>query len=447
MTNANSDTPFLHSTMPSNPFQHKLPVKIRLPHPFLTTYYLEQAATSNEGRQSYRLRQANSTQETGEPFPQALHNDGLVFSNLPPVDADNIHEADNRAWARARRSPVWALSWECQEQPTLAQAWMFLYTFFTYENNVEEFRLRLEGPDAKNLAASLCSSMVAIELPKPTEVAVAAPQKEIEVLVLRSTFWQGCASPLGTQPIWLPTWNSANIVPHLEYTMTPTSASTLLRHPRRNPKPAPGSRIYSRYIPTLDEHFSLVALDYLNPEHLNLFHKWQNDPRVAAGWMETGTIEHHRAYLRAIHEDPHQFAVIGFFNDVPVTYYELYWAKEDKMGQHYACHDFDRGRHALVGDASYRGQHRVMAWWPSVMHYEFLDDHRTENVVGEPRLSSENVLRYEMIFGLHQNKWMDLPHKRSNLVMCSRERFFQLCPFDQGQPRVAGTSFGFLSKL
>ncbi|CAM1507632.1 Fc.00g072730.m01.CDS01 [Cosmosporella sp. VM-42] len=432
--------------MSSDSFPQKAPIKIRLPDPFLTVYYLERSSKFSDSRQSYQFRYDN-TPETGKPFPQPLHNDELVFTKVPPVESDNIHDADNRAWARARRSPVWALGWTCQEHPTLAQVWMFLYTYFTHENAIESIRLRLEGSDANDLAASLLLSMVAIELPEPADVPVPAPREAIEVLIPRSAFWQGCASPLGTQPIWLPTWKSANVVPHLEYTLTPTSASTLLRHPRRCPKPNPGSLIYSRYIPTLDEHFSLMAVDYLNPKHLELFHEWQNDPRVAAGWMETGTVEHHRAYLHAIQDDPHQFAVFGCFNGVPFAYFELYWAKEDKMGQHYASLDFDRGRHALVGDSTFRGQHRVMAWWPSVMHYEFLDDHRTENVVGEPRLSNEKILMYEMIFGLHQDQWMDLPHKRSNLVKISRERFFQLCPFDQGKPRVAGTSFGFEPKL
>ncbi|KAF4345072.1 aerobactin siderophore biosynthesis iucB [Fusarium beomiforme] len=428
--------------MSSEPFQQKSPIKIRLPLPYLSTYYLERTA---ENKQSYRLRKDDSVTE-GKPFPKALHADDLVFSKIPAVESDKIPDSDNREYARARRSPVWSLSWD-KQTPTLAQTWMFFYTFFTYTFDVEQFRLRLEGAGAEDLAKQLVLSMVAINLPSPPKGVAPAPSTGLEVLVLRSAFWQGCASPLGQQPIWLPTWNSANVVPHLEYVMTPTSESTLLRHPRRTPKPAPGSYIYSRYIPSLDEHFNLVALDYENPEHLGLFNKWQNDPRVAAGWMETGTLDEHRTYLKNIHDDPHQFAVLGFFNDTPFAYFELYWAKEDKMGQHYACLDFDRGRHSLVGNDKFRGQYRVMAWWPSVMHYEFLDDHRTENVVGEPRLSSENVLKYEMIFGLHQDKWMDLPHKRSNLVKISRERFFQLCPFNQGKPRVAGTTFGFEPKL
>ncbi|KAF4465005.1 aerobactin siderophore biosynthesis iucB [Fusarium albosuccineum] len=426
----------------SDPFQQQSPIKIRLPHPYLTTYFLEPTAP---GKQSYRLRKADSA-EDGTPFPKVLHDDGLVFTKVPTAESDKIPDSDNTAWARARRSPVWSLAWESQK-PTLAQVWMFLYTYFTHQLEVEQFRLRLEGSGAESLAESLVLSMVSIDLPKPYKKPDPAAGKDIEVLVLRSAFWQGCLSPLGQKPVWLPTWKSENVVPHLDYVMTPTSEVTLLRHPRRTPKPTRGSLIYSRYIPSLDEHFSLVALDYTNPEHLGLFNKWQNDPRVAAGWNETGTLEEHTVYLRNIDEDPHQFSVLGYFNNTPFAYFELYWAKEDKMGQHYAALDFDRGRHSLVGDSTFRGQHRVMAWWPSVMHYEFLDDHRTENVVGEPKLSNEKVLMYEMIFGLHQNKWMDLPHKRSNLVVCSRERFFQLCPFNQHKPRVAGTTFGFEPKL
>lgn len=232
------------------------------------------------------------------------------------------------------------------------------------------------------------------------------------------------------------------MVGNLDYTMTSTGGSHLLRHPRRTPKPAPGSVIYSRYIPSLDQHFSLVALDYQDPAHLGLFNKWQNDPRVAAGWMETGTLEQHEAYLRVIQEDPHQMAVLGRFDDTPFAYFEVYWAKEDKMGCHYAAQDFDRGRHSLVGDDAFRGRHRVMAWWSGVEHYIFLDDHRTENVVGEPRASNQKVTMYEYTYGLHQDKYLDLPHKRSSLVKCSRERFFQLCPFNEERPRIAGTELG-----
>ncbi|KAM4055882.1 acetyltransferase (GNAT) domain-containing protein [Hirsutella rhossiliensis] len=432
--------------MDTGTLRKRSPIKIRLPHPYLTTYYLEPSSKTADGNvPSYHFRQGD-TSKPAQVFAQPLHNEQIHFSRLAPLESDNVPDSDNTAWARARRSPVWTVTWEGAELPTVAQVWLFLYAFFTVDHETETFRLRLCGPGTHALVRSLCLSMVAVEHPLPVDGPDQFERRQDEVLVLRSAFWQGCASPLGSQPIWLPSRSAVAVVPHLEYTLMPTGP-TFLRHPRRYPKPTPGSVIYSRYIPSLDEHFSLLALDYTNPEHLNLFHTWQNDPRVAQGWKETGTLEEHREYLRAMHEDPHVMAVLGRFDDAPFAYFEVYWAKEDKMGAHYAALDFDRGRHSLVGDPAYRGLHRVMAWWPSVMHYLFLDDHRTENVVGEPRLSNDKVLMYEYMFGLHQDKYLDLPHKRSSLVKCSRERFFQVCPFGQNTQHVAGTNFGFKPRL
>lgn len=60
------------------------------------------------------------------------------------------------------------------------------------------------------------------------------------------------------------------------------------------------------------------------------------------------------------------------------------------------------------------------------MHYMFLDDLRTEFVVGEPKYTNARVLELDAEHGFHVEKFVDLPHKRSAFVKCSRERFFGL---------------------
>jgi hypothetical protein len=47
------------------------------------------------------------------------------------------------------------------------------------------------------------------------------------------------------------------------------------------------------------------------------------------------------------------------------------------------------------------------------------------------------VLAYDFAHGFHVEKIMDLPHKRSALMMVNREKFFTLSPFTwDGEKKV-----------
>ncbi|KAK7936696.1 uncharacterized protein PG986_015134 [Apiospora aurea] len=379
----------------------------------------------------------SSTTPVDQPVLRLPHppstTPSLYFSNLTdPKSSERPPESNNTPWGRARRAPETIFVWDSPAPPNLGQAWLLIYVLFTLRPAMEAFRLTLEGAGQEQLAHQLKAVALAVDHPIATGLVD-------ELVVLRSTFWQGAGSPFGPRSCWLPEdvhasssdsgfSTSAYPLAPLQHTMTNDPGTALTWHPRRPVKPRPGSTIYSRWIPHLREHFSMVALDYTNPEHLRLFHEWQNDPRVSQGWNETGTLEQHREYLRRQHVDPHQITILAKFDDTFFAYFEVYWGKEDRLGAYYSAGDFDRGRHSLVGDVRFRGPHRVSAWWSSLMHYLFLDDPRTMHVVGEPKYTNSSVLAYDFVHGFSLEKFVDLPHKRSAFVRCSRERFFQLSP-------------------
>ncbi|KAJ4300589.1 hypothetical protein N0V88_003268 [Collariella sp. IMI 366227] len=378
---------------------------VKLPHPFLTSYRVHAVAETTPAKLSL-----------GAVAPKPIYHLQL----------------DGR-----------------QRPPSLGPVWNVIHAIYLAHPTYEYFRLTLDGRDKDVLKDTLLATGLAIDHPKPRWDARGPPAGtrtpivtgEGELLVLRSSFWQGAASPMGPRPIWVVgdgTDSHLQTKPLAEYPIMPENFQitnkfpdgepVFTRHPTRRPKPRPGSIVYSRYIPELDAHFSLEAVDWQNTEHLQLFNTWQNDPRVAAGWNETGTLDQHREYLRKLHFDPHVLCLFGRFDQSRFAYYELYWAKEDHCGAHFDAGNYDRGRHSLVGDASFRGPQRVNAWYSSCIHYCFLDDPRTANVVGEPRATGSTILSYENSQGLVVESYIDLAHKRSVHSLCSREKWFQLSP-------------------
>ncbi|KAI0165553.1 acyl-CoA N-acyltransferase [Xylariaceae sp. FL1272] len=420
---------------------------LKLPHPYQTPYALTKSSRITETSTSlFQLKPLSPEKQKPSP-PEPLHNDQLYFTK--PIElksSERPPESNNTPWGRARRSPCSTWTWDSEDSPSLGQSWLLVYVLFTLHPSIEGFRLSLNGNGKDRLSTQLRAVLLAIDHPIATGLTD-------ELLVLRSTFWQGAGSPFGPRTAWTPEdltfpkpLSSYPLTP-LENVMTAEPGQVLTWHPRRPAKPRPGSVIYSRWIPHLRENFSMVALDWEDPEHLRLFHEWQNDPRVSQGWNETGTLEQHREYLRKAHVDPHQITILAAFDDTFFAYFEVYWGKEDKLGAYYSAGDYDRGRHSLVGDIRFRGPHRVTAWWSSLMHYLFLDEPRTMYVVGEPKYTNSSVLSYDFIHGFGLDKFVDLPHKRSAFVRCSRERFFQLSPLHESGKFVGGTLVGLLPKL
>lgn len=192
------------------------------------------------------------------------------------------------------------------------------------------------------------------------------------------------------------------------------------RHPLRPPKPV--GVVYQRYIPWLDRTLSFRAVDL--QQDLDRFSRWMNEPVVAASWQEEGDLVKHQTYLQNIASNPHVTGLIASLDGEAFGYFEVYWAKEDRIAPFYDVDDFDRGWHVLIGEPLFRGKPFVTAWLPSISHYLFLDDCRTQRVVIEPRSDNHKMIRNLVKCGYANLKEFDFPHKRAVLGMLLRERFF-----------------------
>ncbi len=253
-------------------------------------------------------------------------------------------------------------------------------------------------PDAQAIELSLP------RLPPGLRDSIATVQPGQAPCVARSVLWQ--------QPLWLPR-------PRPPYALHYT-ISEGRRHPVRLHKPR--GEVYRRFIPWLGRTLSFRTVE---PEaDLPLIHRWMNDPVVAHFWEESGDLAHHRAYLQRMAGDPHALGLIGCFDGEPFGYFEAYWAKEDRIAPFYDAGDHDRGWHALVGEARFRGQPYLTAWLPSLSHYLFLDDCRTQRIVVEPRADNRKMRKSLPRCGYALVKEFDFPHKRAVLGVLLRERFF-----------------------
>lgn len=296
-------------------------------------------------------------------------------------------------------SSLWSLSPETRGQP-LGLHWLGPCTGMPESGELlaaleTAFALR---PEAQEIALNLP------RLPNGLPDGLVSSPHGQTPCVARAVLWQ--------QPLWLPQ-------PRAPYALHYTFSEGR-RHPVRLHKPR--GEVYRRFIPWLGQTLSLRALE--PARDLATVHHWMNDPVVAHFWEESGDIAHHRAYLERIAADPHVLPLIGSFDGQPFGYFEAYWAKEDRIAPFYDAGDHDRGWHALVGEACFRGQPYLTAWLPSLSHYLLLDDCRTQRIVVEPRSDNWKMRKSLPRCGYALVKEFDFPHKRAVLGVLLREHFF-----------------------
>lgn len=239
-------------------------------------------------------------------------------------------------------------------------------------------------------------------------------QDQVKFLVTKQDFYQ-------TQNVWGTLSEDTAVNTHLKNTNLKQ-----VTHDRLHPvRPLVGKGLkYKRFYPEIGKMVSYRSVDV--EADLDLFHEWHNKPRVYDLWELNKSKEELKDYLIKAQKDLHQVPLIMEFDGVPVGYYEIYWAAEDRIAPYYDYDIYDRGFHFLIGDETYLGLDNTSVALRSAMHMIFLDEPRTQHIVGEPRSDNKRVLKYlQLIPGWKFVKEFDFPHKRAALLMADRDVFFK----------------------
>lgn len=254
-----------------------------------------------------------------------------------------------------------------------------------------------------------------------------------QLLLDRAAFYQGAGAPLGLSWLQTPEPNGATEFGALTSSAFPFVLSftrkddppVLTTHPLRPPKPAPGSLVYSRFIPAVGEHLDIYHINPNDKEHFETYSRWQNSDRVNVGWRERGDDEHHRRYLTESLADPHKMGYIFSWNGQWAGYGEANWNKENGMAAFVGgCGPWDQGTHMLNGEEKFRGRHRFASIMVSLKHMCFLREPRTDIVIGEPRFDLSIIPLLKNYLPQDVVKEVELPHKRAVFFELRRERFF-----------------------
>ncbi|MCG7534633.1 GNAT family N-acetyltransferase [Pseudoalteromonas sp. OOF1S-7] len=188
-------------------------------------------------------------------------------------------------------------------------------------------------------------------------------------------------------------------------------------------KPRGMGRVLAEYHnPYINKRFSLKLIERAD---LARFCRWMNDPRVEQFWQQAWSEEKQWQYLSDKLADAHTLPLVGYLNDQPFAYLEVYWAAKDRLAAHYDAAPYDRGIHLLVGEQSCRGAENFRGWMTSLSHLIYQSQPQTQRIVLEPRADNTRLMTRMAELGYHRQFEFDFPHKRAALLMGTRAHFYE----------------------
>ncbi|MFT4035931.1 MAG: GNAT family N-acetyltransferase [Patulibacter sp.] len=180
--------------------------------------------------------------------------------------------------------------------------------------------------------------------------------------------------------------------------------------------PALGRRLWSR--PVVPEHDT------------TLMTAWMNKPHVEEFWGMAWPQDWIGDYLRRQVADEARSPYLGFVDDEPVGYIEVYDPARDVLGAHAPVRPGDLGAHVLIGEEEHLGRYSV-AIGRAVARFLF-NRPGVLRLVGEPDVRNENFLSLLAFLGFTKECEIDLPEKRAAFMVCDKDSFERLASRRRG---------------
>ncbi|WP_199249189.1 GNAT family N-acetyltransferase [[Phormidium] sp. ETS-05] len=158
---------------------------------------------------------------------------------------------------------------------------------------------------------------------------------------------------------------------------------------------------------------------------LRLIHRWMNQEHVIPFWNLALDLDKMRLHLEKALADQHQTLYIGYLDDVPMSYWESYWAKDDILGTKYPVHPEDQGIHLLIGEPDFLGKGYALPLLRAMTAFQF-QSASTTKIVTEPDSRNQKMIHVFERCGFEVQGEIELPDKRGTLMFCDRLRFMAM---------------------
>ncbi|WP_028775959.1 GNAT family N-acetyltransferase [Shimazuella kribbensis] len=159
-------------------------------------------------------------------------------------------------------------------------------------------------------------------------------------------------------------------------------------------------------------------------QDLDMLFGWMHEPHVIPFWNLAVSYDAYKKHLQQFLNDPHQMLHIGSLNEVPMSYWETYWAKDDIIGETYHVHSSDQGIHLLLGPPDYIGKGYALPLLKTMIYRLFLYE-KTEKIIAEPDIRNEKMIYIFKKCGFEVQTIVKLPDKHAALMFCYREPFLK----------------------